>query len=47
MRVIKTAVRAPNMNAVVERFLRSVRAEVLDHVLVLDDRHLEQVLAST
>jgi putative transposase len=44
MRVIKTAVRAPNMNAVVERFLRSVRAEVLDHVLVLDDRHLERVL---
>ena len=32
------------MNAVAERFLRSVRTEVLDHVLVLDDRHLERVL---
>ena len=44
IRVIKTAVRAPNMNAVAERFLRSVRTEVLDHLIVLDDRHLERVL---
>jgi len=44
MRVIKTAVHAPNMNAVMERFLRSVRTEVLDHVLVLDERRLERVL---
>ena len=38
------SVRAPNMNAVMERFLRSVRTEVLDHVLVLDERRLERVL---
>lgn len=44
IRVIKTAARAPNMNAVAERFLRSVRTEVLDHLIVLDDRHLERVL---
>jgi transposase InsO family protein len=44
MRVIKTAVRAPNMNAVMERFLRSVRTEVLDQVLVFDERRLERVL---
>jgi hypothetical protein len=44
MRVIKTAVRAPDMNAVIERFLRSVRAEALDHVLVMDERHLDRVL---
>jgi transposase InsO family protein len=44
MRVIKTAVHAPNMNAVMERFLRSVRTEVLDQVLVFDERRLERVL---
>jgi putative transposase len=44
IRVIKTAVRTPNMNAVADRFLRSVRTEVLDHLIVLDDRHLERVL---
>jgi putative transposase len=44
MRVIKTAERAPNMNAVMERFLRSVRTEVLDQVLVFDERRLERVL---
>ena len=44
MRVVKTPVRTPNMNAVCEGFLGSVRRECLDHVLILNERHLESVL---
>jgi transposase InsO family protein len=43
-RVLKTPVRAPRANAVCERFLGSVRRECLDHVLVLNDQHLFEVL---
>ena len=42
---IHTAVRAPNMNAICERFLGSLCRECLDHILVLDDRHLHRVVA--
>jgi len=43
-RVIKTAVRAPNMNAIAERFVESARHEMLDHVIVLDDQHLARLM---
>jgi transposase InsO family protein len=43
IRVIKTAVRAPNLNAIAERFAGSVRREALDHILVLDDDHMARI----
>jgi transposase InsO family protein len=44
IQVIRTPVRAPRANAFAERFVRTIRGECLDHILVFGGRHLEQVL---
>ncbi len=44
IRVIRTAIHAPLMNATCERFLGSLRRECLDHVIFLGVRHFESVL---
>ena len=44
MRIIKTPIRAPRANAYAERWVRTVRTECLDWMLVLGRRHLEHVL---
>ena len=44
IRIVKTPVRAPQANAIAERFVRTVRSECLDGLLILNRRHLERVL---
>jgi putative transposase len=44
IRTVKTPVRAPRANAIAERFVRTVRSECLDWLLILNRRHLERVL---
>jgi putative transposase len=44
IRIVKTPIRAPKANAIAERFVRSVRSECLDWLLILNRTHLERVL---
>jgi putative transposase len=44
VQIICTPIRAPNANAVAERWVGTVRRECLDHLLVVGRRHLVHVL---
>ena len=44
IQIIKSPVRAPKANAIVERFVRTIRTECLDRLLIVNRRHLERVL---
>jgi putative transposase len=42
---VRTPARAPKANSIAERLVGTIRRECLDHVIVLNERHLRTVLA--
>jgi transposase InsO family protein len=45
IRVVLTAPQAPRMNAIMERWVGSLRRELLDRILIMNAHHLRKVLA--
>jgi putative transposase len=45
IRIVRTPVRAPRANAIAERWIGTLRRELLDRILIVNHRHLERVLA--
>jgi putative transposase len=43
--IVRTAVQAPRMNAICERLIGTLRRELLDRTLILNQSHLRAVLA--
>jgi transposase InsO family protein len=44
IQIIKTPIRAPRANAIMERWIGSLRRELLDRMFILNARHLRRVL---
>jgi putative transposase len=44
IRIVRTPIQAPRANAIAERFVRTVRSECLDWLLILSAGHLERIL---
>jgi putative transposase len=44
IRIVLTATQAPRMNAIMERWVGSVRREILDRILIVNAAHLRKVL---
>ena len=44
MRILRTPVRAPRANAIAERWIGTVRRELLDRILIINRQHLTAVL---
>src|SRR5262245_21931004 len=45
IRIVRTPVCAPNCNAYAERFVRSIKEECLNRVLLLGERHLRHTMS--
>jgi hypothetical protein len=41
--ILRTPYRTPNANAFAERFVRTIRSECLDHLLAVNEAHLERI----
>jgi putative transposase len=44
IQIIKTPIRSPRANAIMERWIGSLRRELLDRILILNAQHLRRVL---
>ena len=44
IKIIKTPLRVPQANAYAERWVRSIREECLDRILIVNELHLRRVL---
>ncbi len=44
IRIIRTPIQVPEANGIAERFVRTIRSECLDWLLIVNRRHLERVL---
>ena len=45
IRTVLTPIRAPRANAVAERLVGTLRRECLDHIIVVNERHLRAILS--
>jgi putative transposase len=45
VQVMKTAFRAPNTNAFVERFIQTIQQECLDYFIVFGERHMDHLIS--
>jgi putative transposase len=43
--IVTTPIQAPRANAIAERFIGSMRRELLDRILIINQRHAVAVLA--
>jgi putative transposase len=44
LQIIKSPVRVPRANAIAERFVGTIRRELLDHILIINQQHAAAVL---